>query len=147
MGPDENWGRANSIELGYLSHREIPELLAAADILVQPGKPDAFNDYRFPSKLPEFLAMGRPVVLPASNIGLRMVHGVDAFVLPKADALGIAEAVLQIYTNRDMYDRLSGGSRAFYDRNLSWEKSGRTLLAFYESAAAQSNAIYSLQRA
>ena len=41
----------------------------SADALVQPGGPDAFNDYRFPSKLPDFLASGKPVVLPATNIG------------------------------------------------------------------------------
>ena len=48
-----------------------PQLLVAADILVQPdGSPGPFNDYRFPSKLPDFFASGRPVVLPKTNIGL-----------------------------------------------------------------------------
>ena len=27
-----------------------------------------FNAYRFPSKLPEFFAMERPVILPATNV-------------------------------------------------------------------------------
>ncbi len=58
-----------SIELGAVAWREIPGYLALADAFVQPGAPDDFNRYRLPSKLPEFLAMGRPVVLPHCNIG------------------------------------------------------------------------------
>jgi hypothetical protein len=57
-------------------------LLALADLLVQPGKPDAFNDYRFPSKLPEFLSVGRPVILPDTNIAKHMVHRRHGFVVP-----------------------------------------------------------------
>ena len=62
------------IELGAVGWREIPGYLALADAFVQPGAADDFNRYRLPSKLPEFLAMGRPVVLPDCNIG----HDLDA---------------------------------------------------------------------
>src|SRR5262249_9756330 len=36
------------IELGLVPHNEVPRLLAAADVLVQPGPSNEFNDYRFP---------------------------------------------------------------------------------------------------
>ena len=61
--------RDGVIELGAVGWREIPGYLALADAFVQPGAPNDFNRYRLPSKLPEFLAMGRPVVLPNCNIG------------------------------------------------------------------------------
>ena len=115
LGQDEAWARAHSIELGYVPRKEIPDLLAAADLLVQPGKPDKFNDYRFPSKLPEYLAMGRPVILPKTNIGLHMKHGGDAFVLEKVDALAIVEATLRITSDRNLYDCLSQGARRFFE--------------------------------
>ena len=132
LGADETWGRAHALELGYVPHTEIPDLLAAADILVQPGKPDAFNDYRLSSKIPEFLATGRPVVLPATNIGLRMTHGIDAFVLPKVDALAIVDAVLQIMGDPALHQKLCSGSRAFFEQHLNWAKSARELRRFYE---------------
>jgi glycosyltransferase involved in cell wall biosynthesis len=131
LGPDECWGRTHSVELGFVPHRDIPDVLAAADVFVQPGKPGLFNDYRFPSKLPEFLAMGRPVVLPASNVALHMTHGVDAYILPKADALGIAEAVLRITRDRDLYATLSRGARRFFEQRLSWKKTAQAMLSFY----------------
>ena len=62
-------------------------------MLVQPGRPDAFNDYRFPSKLPEFLASGRPVMLPRTNIGLHLEDGVEALLLGHGDADEIADKV------------------------------------------------------
>ncbi|MBV9770595.1 MAG: glycosyltransferase [Bryobacterales bacterium] len=136
LGPDDTWARAHSIELGYVPHTEIPALLSLADILVQPGRSDPFNDYRFPSKVPEFLAAGRPVVLPATNIGLRLVHGVDAFVLPKVDALAIVDAVRSITIDQDLYDRLARGGREFFEQHLSWDHSARKLLNFYEPSRA-----------
>jgi glycosyltransferase involved in cell wall biosynthesis len=140
LGPDEAWARAHSIELGYKPHSEVSALLSAANVLVQPGKPGAFNNYRFPSKIPEFLAAGRPVVLPACNIGLQMVHGQDAFVLPNVDALAIVDAVLRITGDRDLYARLSSGARTFFERHMNWEKGGRALLAFYQQSSAAASA-------
>jgi glycosyltransferase involved in cell wall biosynthesis len=137
LGVDETWAHKYSIEMGYMPHHQIPDLLSAADILVQPGRPDPFNDYRFPSKLPEFLAIGRPVVVPAANLGLHLKHGVDAFVLPKVDALAIVEAAIKITSDSELYDRLATGARAFFERRLSWEKSAAQLLAFYNAPAMQ----------
>ena len=44
------------LDLGFVSRDRLWDLLAAADVFVQPGGPSPFNDYRFPSKLPDFLA-------------------------------------------------------------------------------------------
>ena len=61
--------------------REIPRYLALADAFVQPGAPDEFNRYRLPSKVAEFLAMGRPVILPRCNIGNELTEGENAMLL------------------------------------------------------------------
>ncbi len=55
------------LELGDIPPKKIPEYLAVADILVQPGQRNSFNQLRFPSKLPMFLASGRPVIFPKVN--------------------------------------------------------------------------------
>ena len=80
-------------ELGFVPRERLWQLLGLADALVQPGGPNAFNDYRFPSKLPDFLASGKPVVLPAANIGRYLRDGVDALVLERGDATEIFAAV------------------------------------------------------
>jgi glycosyltransferase involved in cell wall biosynthesis len=131
LGADENWARRHSIELGMVPHKHVPDILALADVLVQPGSPDEFNDYRFPSKLPEFLAIGRPVVLPNTNIARHVAHGVDAFLLPKPNAVGIAAAVREIMLNEALQRQLSAGAVAFFMRHLSWTRSASRLHKFY----------------
>jgi glycosyltransferase involved in cell wall biosynthesis len=55
--PDAN--NPYCIELGFQpEHKSVAEALSIADALVQPGSANRFNDYRFPSKLPEFLVSG-----------------------------------------------------------------------------------------
>jgi len=131
LGPDETWARSHSIDLGYLEHVRVGHMLSLADFLIQPGTDDAFNEYRLPAKLPEFFAMGRPVILPHTNLGRFVRHGEDAWVLPKVDALGIVAALQTISTNPALIERLSAGAIAFCDQHFNWEKNTRLLEEFY----------------
>ncbi len=133
------WCDAHAVHLGRLaSHDELPDILALADVLVQPGLPDHFNNYRFPSKLPEFFAMGKPIVLPATNVGLHVEHGRHAYVLPRADALGIAEAVAAIIDDKALAQRLTLGALEFAAEHFSWKVSAEKLDAFYHRLALAS---------
>jgi len=124
--------RKHIIELGPVhTHRHLPPLMALADVFVQPGRPDAFNDYRFPSKLPEFFALGRPVILPRTNLGLSLRHGTDAYVLDQADADGIARAVHELRADPALYRRLAQGALEYSARHFSWRKSAAALAKFY----------------
>jgi glycosyltransferase involved in cell wall biosynthesis len=118
-----------------LHHRHLPPLMALADIFVQPGEPDAFNDYRFPSKLPEFFALGRPVVLPRTNLGTLVRHGTDAYVLDRADAAGIANAVRALRADPALAEKLGRGAVAFGEKHFSWRRSAAALAKFYLSLA------------
>ena len=109
--------------------------MALADIFVQPGEPDAFNDYRFPSKLPEFFALGRPVILPRTNLGTLVRHGTDAYVLDRADAAGIAAAVRELRANPALAEKLGRGATAFAAQHFSWRRSAEALANFYLSLA------------
>lgn len=136
LGAHASRAREHVIELGQiLHHRHLPPLMALADIFVQPGAPDAFNDYRFPSKLPEFFALGRPVVLPRTNLGEKVRHGIDAYVLDRADAAGIAHAVRELRANPALAARLAEGAARFAEENFSWRRSAEALAKFYHSLA------------
>jgi glycosyltransferase involved in cell wall biosynthesis len=107
-------------DLGWVPRELIPDLLSAADVLVQPGGPNPFNDYRFPSKLPEYLAAGRPVVLPRTNVGLELEDGVDAVLLERGDASEIAAAVQRLEADPGLRERLGRHGREFALRELRW---------------------------
>ena len=131
LGDEDQWARKHAIELDFVERSEMPGILAMANIFVQPGKPGPFNDYRFPSKIPEFCAIGRPIVLPASNVGLAMRHLEDAYVVPQATATAIMDAVLTISGDPQLAARLERGARRFFTEELSWRLSASKLFDFY----------------
>lgn len=137
LGPDEEWARRVSIELGHVEYQEIPAILSLADVLVQPGADNAFNEFRLPGKLPEFFAMGRPVILPHTNAGRFVRHGEEAWVLPKVDALGIVNAVRALREDKALSERLAAGATEFYRRHFNWKNNTRGLVEFYERIALQ----------
>jgi glycosyltransferase involved in cell wall biosynthesis len=132
LGPDDSWARQVSVDLGYIRHVEVPAILALADYLIQPGFGDAFNDYRLPAKLPEFFAMGRPVLLPNTNVGRFVQHGEHAWVLPRADAHNIVNALQTLHGNPRIAERLAAGALEFSERHFDWKKNTRHLEGFYQ---------------
>jgi glycosyltransferase involved in cell wall biosynthesis len=125
------------VHLGFIKRsQDLPELMAMADYFVQPGEPGDFNDYRFPSKLPEFFALGRPVILPASNLGRQLKHERDAYVLPAATAAEICAAVQRLQADAPLRARLAQGALDFATKHFSWPRSTGTLLGFYHEVTA-----------
>ena len=119
------------LHLGFVDRTRLPGLLRAADVLVQPGRDDAFNHYRFPSKLPEFLASGRPVVLPRANVGLRIWAGREALVLETGDAAEIAASCERVFADAALSRRLSEGAAAFARRSFDPVVNAWSLARFY----------------
>jgi glycosyltransferase involved in cell wall biosynthesis len=134
LDDDGRWVKPFLRELGIAPRERMPEILALADLFVQPGRADHFNEYRFPSKLPEFLAMGKPVILPASNIAHEMVSGRDAWVLDRADGTRITEAAKRIGQDAELHARLSAGALEFARTRLSWPTQAAKLKEFYLKA-------------
>jgi glycosyltransferase involved in cell wall biosynthesis len=133
LGPDEEWAYKVSVDLGHVAYQEIPLLLSLAEVLVQPGAHNSFNEFRLPGKLPEFLAMGRPVILPRTNLGRFVRHGEEAWVLDRVDALGIVNAVLQLRSDKALSERLASGALAFARHHFDWKKNTHILMEFYET--------------
>lgn len=129
--------RSRVLELGFQERNMLPRLLSIADMLVQPGRADAFNRYRFPSKLPEFLASKRPVVLPRCNVGNHLKPGHEAVVLEEGNALEIARALEQFLPDATLRREIGEQGALFADQHLRWKRVAESLLEFYESVIAR----------
>jgi hypothetical protein len=79
----------------------------------------------------EYFAMGRPVVLPNTNLGLRVNHGREGYVLLRCDAEGIAAAVQEIKADGGLARRLSDGAVDFYLSQVEQGSMGVGLNDFY----------------
>jgi glycosyltransferase involved in cell wall biosynthesis len=121
------------ISLGVLDHAELPKVLGMANFLVQPGKANAFNDYRFPSKLPEFFSIGRPVLLPETNLGRFVRDGVDAVLLREGHAMEIVDRLLELIHDPEKQKALCRAALDFCHQHFNWSKAAKGLIDFYES--------------
>lgn len=119
------------IELGSLPPEEFVKYVAAADILVQPGRPDHFNDYRFPSKIPMFLASGRPTILPATNIGKHLEDRENCLLLHKGTTEELVEKLTELILDEELRTQVGLAGRSFAKKRLDWAQSAKDLLAFY----------------
>jgi GT2 family glycosyltransferase/glycosyltransferase involved in cell wall biosynthesis len=119
------------LDLGFVEKTRLPKLLALADVLVQPGHPGPFNDYRLPSKIPEFLAMGKPVVLPAANVGLALRDGEDALLLRSGSAGEIADACARLFTDPVLAAKLGQNALSFAHGHFNLADNTTRLADFY----------------
>ncbi len=120
-----------------LNSSELPRLMALADILVQIGTPGDFDDYRFPSKVPFFLASGRPVILPQTNVAKKLKHGLDCFMMKKGDADEIVKYLKMLMGHAELAKNMGMQGRATARNLFSWEKAAKSLVPFYEDAKAR----------
>jgi glycosyltransferase involved in cell wall biosynthesis len=124
--------KANVVDLGFIAKSRLPKLLSIADVLVQPGRLGPFNDYRLPSKLPEFLASGRPVILPPTNIALEMKDGQEAVFLNEGSPEDIAECCVRVFKDPALAASLGANGSAFARKHFDLASNSAGLGKLYE---------------
>jgi glycosyltransferase involved in cell wall biosynthesis len=105
-------------DLGPLPRAELPALLNLADVFVQPGRPDPFEDLRLPGKLPELFASGRPVVLPDTNIASELRDGVDAVLHRTGSPEEIAEKCVVLFRDPARAAAIGAAGRRFAETHF-----------------------------
>jgi glycosyltransferase involved in cell wall biosynthesis len=115
---------------GRVPHERVAELLAEADIAIDPAPCTPLNDRSTMIKIAEYMAAGLPVV--AYRLRETEVTGGDAVRYAKCGNPGaFALAVVKLAENEDA--RRSAGERGLERvRDLTWERSADALLAAYE---------------
>jgi glycosyltransferase involved in cell wall biosynthesis len=121
-------------DLGLLRKRDLPDLLALADVFVQPGQPGPFEDFRLPGKVPEFLAMGLPVILPLTHGADLFTDGVDAVLLKTGSPQEIAGKSAELFSNPERARAIGKAGRRLAEIHFDARVQGRRLEAVYQSA-------------
>ncbi|ACB77247.1 glycosyltransferase [Opitutus terrae] len=135
-------GGPHVIDLGFVPKPQLGPLLALADVLVQPGTADAFNDYRLPSKIPEFMSVGRPVVIPRANLAKEMEHGRHALLLNDGSPAEIADACARIFAYPALAQRLAEGALEFARDHFDLTANTAGLLEFYKRVRARATPLF-----
>ena len=122
---------------GQVPYEQVPGLLKEADVLVIPRISDRAAQYGFPSKLPEYMAMGKAIVITdVGEHGQVIENGRTGLIIPPDSPTALAEALLKLQDD-GLRHQLGSRARAFAEQELSWQKIGENLYHFLVGLLAE----------
>ncbi|AFZ36585.1 glycosyl transferase group 1 [Stanieria cyanosphaera PCC 7437] len=109
--------------LPFQPRQKLPDMLAGADVGLVVQKKNVL-DFNMPSKIQVLLASGRAIVASVAATGtaasaIRRSGG--GIVTAPEDSIALAQAIQELYQDRDRAVRLGQQGRAFAEQNYSFE--------------------------
>jgi glycosyltransferase involved in cell wall biosynthesis len=130
MALSEDLGLSGCVQfVGRVENEAMPALYHAADVVLNPSLAD-----NMPISILEALASGVPVV--TTNVGgipYLVRHGETAQMVPPGDASAMAEAVVRLWSDRDLAERQSRAGLCLA-REYTWARVRDRLRAVYHEA-------------
>jgi glycosyltransferase involved in cell wall biosynthesis len=120
-------------QTGYLNEMDLNVYLAASDVFWLPLSDNNANRGRFPLKLTDYLAVGRPVV--ATRVGdvetVLKDHAVG--LLSQAEAEDLVVQTLRLYKEPDLRKTLGANARQVAENQFNWANLAAELEKLYMS--------------
>ena len=134
--PADLLGSGAIIAAGYVEYPTLQLWLGAADLCVIPMHDTIGNRGRWPSKINDYFAAGRPTLLPLVGDAARVVQDAHAgwVCAPTPDAM--AAAAETALADRGALERAGACARALAEGPFAWPHLGDQLAAFYRAMAA-----------
>jgi glycosyltransferase involved in cell wall biosynthesis len=145
VGPTEAQAKAASMSaavlqattaLGPVPYKELPAILPAADLFLLPYPDKVVNVGRWPNKIGDYMAVGRPTVAnPVGELNeLFRRHPVG--VLAGATPEEMAASALHLLRNPAIAGEIGRGARKAAETELSWSSQIARLEAWYRTILA-----------
>jgi glycosyltransferase involved in cell wall biosynthesis len=116
---------------GNKSLEEIARAIVVTDLGVIPNKRTSFTEINMPTRIFEYLAMGKPVIVP-STIGIRDYFNEDNMLFFEPDNFeDLARQILRAYDHPDEAATYVKRGRSVYSGYL-WVKERRRFITLVE---------------
>ena len=109
-----------------LPYEELPALFASADVLLLPNDFDessiAFLRYSMPTKASEFMAIGTPILLYASDQTAIVKHAKKnkwAYIVSEKDQTQLENAIVELYENVAIREQIGCRAKEFSINNYN----------------------------
>jgi glycosyltransferase involved in cell wall biosynthesis len=122
---------------GRLSESDLREVLATADVCVNPDEANRMNDISTMNKIMEYMALGKPVVQFDLHEG-RVSAGDASLYAERNDAASLASCIVRLLEDPEKRRAMGQIGRHRLTTMLSWELQVPKLLAAYERATSKS---------
>ncbi len=118
---------------GFVELEGLQAWLAAADLCVIPLRDTLANRGRWPSKINDYFAAGRPTLMPSVGDAAAVVEEYAAGWTAAPDARSLADRCLEVIGNRDLLAEAGRRARSVAEGVLSWPRLADQVLTFYSS--------------
>ncbi len=125
------------IETGWVDYEELNLYLSSSDVMVLPFKRMVATDSIWPSKLNDYLAVGRPTVATDMRILRPIYEQYHIGVLAEDNPQAFAEATVALLHDPARRAGMMIAARALAEGDLSWEHLVDRLEAFYIKLAKE----------
>jgi glycosyltransferase involved in cell wall biosynthesis len=117
--------------IGQVPSSEIPGWLSQCDAGILPFRRDVFLDFAFPNKLPEFIVMGKPVLISRLR-AIRHYFGEEslAYFEPNNPS-DFAEQMVRVYRDRELRAGLAANATREY-APIRWDLMKRRYLSLLD---------------
>ncbi|MCX6153945.1 MAG: glycosyltransferase family 4 protein [Candidatus Kapabacteria bacterium] len=125
----------NCIITGFVNHYEIPEYLAACNVLLSPTVQNDDNSEFFgsPTKLFEYMAMGKPIVATSvGQLGEVIQDSENGILCEQKQPEALAEAVQKIYSDENLAIKISEGARKSAIEKYDWKVNVTRIINKYQ---------------
>ena len=114
---DASGVRGRVVRPGFVPREEFPQVMAAADVALHIITRHPFHAASSPMIVPEYMAMGKPVVAPAIGELTELLGGGAGVLVSDGDPGSLAAAAVRLLRDRDL--RRGVGEAA---RRKAWER-------------------------
>jgi glycosyltransferase involved in cell wall biosynthesis len=117
---------------------DVPRLMRKADALILPLSGSAYVEMGISTKLYEYEAAGKPIICCSNGQSANFVSKANSGIVVKpGDSQGIAKAVLYLYHNRDIAEKMGKAGRRNVEDNFSSEKVALMIEKVFNSVLMQ----------
>lgn len=129
-------GLSNVLFLPQQPREKIPSFIRASDICLVPlRKADVFKTV-IPTKMLEFMACGRPVILGVDGQARQVLDEAQAGVFVEPENQGaLVQAIKRLYQDNTLRQSLGGNGRTYIVRHLSREQTAKLYTTVLEKVA------------
>jgi glycosyltransferase involved in cell wall biosynthesis len=114
--------------LDPVPHKDVPQLLSAADVCLAHTRKLSLFEGMLPIKMYEAMACARPLILALNGEARYLVEQAEAaLVVEPENASALASAILRLYTDRDEAALLGQHGRAYVQAHFDYALLTRTL--------------------
>jgi glycosyltransferase involved in cell wall biosynthesis len=119
--------------IGSVPSADIPGWLSKCDAGVLPIRRDVFLDFAFPNKLPEFIIMGKPVLMSHLKTIRRYFSGEALSYFEPNNPADLAGQMVRVYKDRGLRARLAARAKQEYEP-IRWNVMRQRYLDLIEKA-------------